>query len=225
MWYLFALGGIIKATPFPEGGYAIFMLAQKKNLAVIIFAFWLPLALLMTLVSLMIYGAVQQDLRQSANDPQIQMAEDAARALASGKSPATLVEVETVDIATSLAPYLIIFDSAGQPVASSAQLNGQTPALPNGVFDFVRQQGEDRVTWQPQSDVRSATIIVPYRGSNEGFVLAGRSLREVEKREDQLTNNLALGWIVSLTALFVTVTFCVVIGARLISKNADGSAR
>ena len=201
------------------------MLAQKKNLVVVIIAFWLPLALLMTLVSLMVYGAVQQDLRQSANDPQIQMAEDAARALASGTSPATLVEVEGVDIATSLAPYLIIFDDKGQPIAASARLDGQTPALPNGVFDFVRQQGEDRITWQPQPGVRSATVIVPYYGSNAGFVLAGRSLREVEKREDQLTTNLALGWIVSLIALFVAVTFCVAIGARLISKNADASSR
>lgn len=201
------------------------MLAQKKNLTVVIFAFWLPLALLMTLVSLMVYGAVQQDLRQSANDPQIQMAEDTARALAGGKLPATLVQGETVDIATSLSPYLIIFNDAGQPTASSARLNGQTPALPNGVFDFVRQQGEDRITWQPQPGVRSATVIVPYRGSNPGFVLAGRSLREVEKREDQLTTNLALGWIVSQIALFVAVTFCVVIAARLISRNADASAR
>lgn len=192
------------------------MLAQKKNLLIVIIALWLPMALLMTLATLMIYGAVQQVLRQSANDPQIQMSEDAARTLANGTSPAAIVQRDAVDMATSLMPYLIIFDDKGNVVASSARLNGQTPSLPVGVLDYVHQQGEDRITWQPQQGVRSATVIVPYSGSSSGFVLAGRSLREVEKREDQLTTNLAMGWLVSLAALLVAVTTCVVIGARLI---------
>jgi hypothetical protein len=44
--------------------------------------FWLPLAAAVTMLSGLVYIAVQQNMRIGANDPQIQLAEDAARALA-----------------------------------------------------------------------------------------------------------------------------------------------
>ena len=88
-----------------------------------------------------LYTIVQQDLRQGANDPQIQMAEDVAAKLAGGQPVQNVVPSEKVDIAKSLAPYLIIFDANGNPIASSAQLDGQTPTIPSGVFDSVRKNG------------------------------------------------------------------------------------
>ncbi len=42
---------------------------------------WLPLALVIVAMSGLVYLAVQQALRLSANSPQVQMAEDAAAAL------------------------------------------------------------------------------------------------------------------------------------------------
>jgi hypothetical protein len=45
---------------------------------------WLPLAALTTALCGLVYLAVQQALRQAANDPQIQMAEDAAYILSQG---------------------------------------------------------------------------------------------------------------------------------------------
>ena len=54
-------------------------------------AFFLPVAVLATLCCGLVYGAVQQDLRMGANDPQLQLAEDAARALDAGAPAATLV--------------------------------------------------------------------------------------------------------------------------------------
>ena len=142
-----------------------------------------------------LYAVVQQVLRQGANDPQIQMAEDAASKLATGQSAQTIVPVEKVNIATSVAPFMMVFDANGTPIASSAQLNGQTPTIPSGIFDSVRQSGEDRITWQPQDGVRSAVIVTQFKGTSTGFVLAGRSLREVEKREDNILQLLNLGWI------------------------------
>ena len=41
-------------------------------------AFFLPVAVLATLCCGFVYTAVQQDLRMGANDPQLQLAEDAA---------------------------------------------------------------------------------------------------------------------------------------------------
>ena len=164
---------------------------------------WLLVAIVVTGLVGLLYTAVQQNLRQGANDPQIQMAEDAAAELEGGQSVQYVVPSGKVDIAKSLAPYLIIFDANGNPIASSAQLDGQPPTIPSGVFDSVRQMGEDRITWQPQAGVRSAIVVTQFKGSTSGFVLAGRSLREVEKREDGLLQILIAGWLVMILATFV----------------------
>jgi hypothetical protein len=178
------------------------MLVKNWNIKGIL-QHWLLIAIVVTGLIGLIYVAVQQDLRQGANDPQIQMAEDAAAKLANVLSVQNVVPSEKVDIANSLAPYWIIFDANGNPIASSAQLNGQTPTIPPGVFDYVRQNGEDRFTWQPQTGVRSAVVVTQYKGSNSGFVLAGRSLREVEKREDNLMLVLVAGWVVMILVTLV----------------------
>ena len=163
------------------------------------------MAAIVTGLSGLLYTAVQQDLRQSANDPQIQMAEDTAAKLADGQQVQNVVPAEKVDIANSLAPYIIVFDATGKPIASSVQLNGQTPTIPSGVFDYVRQNGEDRITWQPQPGVRSAIVVTQFKGSNPGFVLASRSLREVEIREDNIMHLILLGWLaILLVSLLAT---------------------
>ena len=172
----------------------------------IIVRYWLILAVIVTGLSWLIYGVVQQDIRQGADDPQIQLAEDGAAKLADGRSIQEIVPIEKVDIAKSLAPYIIVFDSSGKPIASSALLNGQIPTIPAGVFDVVRQNGEDRISWQPQYGVRSAVVVTQFKGANSGFVLAGRSLREVEKREASIQQIVFVGWIgMLLFSLLATV--------------------
>ena len=49
-----------------------------------VFRVWLPFAVIVTAFCGLAYVTVQQALRQGANDPQIQMAEDAAAALDGG---------------------------------------------------------------------------------------------------------------------------------------------
>ncbi|HYT43890.1 MAG TPA: hypothetical protein VEP90_16240, partial [Methylomirabilota bacterium] len=68
--------------------------------------YWLLMAVIVTGLSGLTYTAIQQDLRQSADDPQIQMAEDTAAKLADGQQLQNVVPPEKVDIATSLAPYI-----------------------------------------------------------------------------------------------------------------------
>ena len=172
----------------------------------IIVRYWLILAVIVTGLSWLIYGVVQKDIRQGADDPQIQLAEDGAARLAGGQSIQEVVPIEKVDIAKSLAPYIIVFDSSGKPVASSALLDGQIPTIPAGVFDAVRQNGEDRISWQPRYGVRSAVVVTQFKGANSGFVLAGRSLREVEKREASMQQIVFVGWIgILLISLLATV--------------------
>ncbi len=86
-----------------------------------------------------------------ANDPQIQMAEDAASALNAGASVESVLPPAKVEIAGSLAPFLMVFDNSGKVLGSSATLHGAMPDYPMGVLDSPRQMGQDRVTWQPEA--------------------------------------------------------------------------
>src|SRR6476646_6768902 len=90
---------------------------------------WLIGVTLATLLTGMIYVAVQQDYRQSANDPQIQFVEDAASQLAAGQTPEAILPYNSVDIADSLAPYLTVFNETGKPIAGSGKLDGTLPTL------------------------------------------------------------------------------------------------
>lgn len=166
---------------------------------------WLPLAALATLLVGLTYVAVQQAYRSGANDPQVQMAEDAAQLLEGGASPESIVPQNSVELATSLSPFLIIYDSSGDPQASNASLQGIVPIIPFGSLAYAKAHGENRITWQPAPDVRLATVIVPFGGGDGGYVLAGRSLREVEDRVSQLTTMLGLGWAATLAATFFLV--------------------
>ena len=143
------------------------------------------------------------------------MAEDTATMLTDGQQVQSVVLAEKVDIARSLAPYIIVFDTSGKPIISSAQLDGHTPTIPPGVFDYVRQSGEDRFTWQPRTGVRSAVVVTAFKGSASGFVLAGRSLREVEIREDALMQIVFVGW---LAILLVTLLATAIIFRRSASR-------
>jgi hypothetical protein len=178
-----------------------------------------------------IYAALQQNIRQSANDPQIQMAEDAAAALSVGAVPASVMPADrtVIDASTSLSPFIMVFDENGTLLESSMKVGDTLPVPPKGVFDFtrsnagevfsgplapisrlrmqfasnVRPAGEDRITWQTATGLRFATVIIHWSASSggaisSGFVLAGRSLREVENREGQLVWIVLAGWVVAL---------------------------
>jgi hypothetical protein len=94
---------------------------------------------------------------------------------------------------------MIVYNDAGRPLGSNAQLNGQTPAPPAGVFDNVRKNGEERLSWQPvlgrEHGVRIAAVMERVNGPQPGFVLAGRNMREVEAREAQVGQLALLTWI------------------------------
>ncbi len=173
-------------------------------------AFFIPAALVLSVACGLGYASVQQALRGGANDPQVQLAEDAAAALASGGTPdsvvgpgsavAGLAGPGTVDAAVSLAPFVVVYDASGAPLASNARLDGAVPAPPAGVLAAATASGRNTVTWQPRVGVRIATVSVPWPG---GTVLAGRSLRTVEQREDMALLLAGAAWLAGLVALVV----------------------
>ncbi len=183
----------------------------------------LPATVVLTVACGLGYAGAQQVLRSGANDPQVQLAEDAARSLDAGATPAGLVGPGSaaaglagpapVSVATSLAPFLEVFDAGGVVVASNATLDGSAPIPPAGVLAAARASGRDVVTWQPRAGVRIAAVAIPWSG---GTVLAGRSLRVVEEREDQALLLAAAAWMAGLVAL---------VAAGIAASWVDGAAR
>ena len=177
---------------------------------------WAYSAIAMTGAFSAIYIAVQQDLRQSANDPQIAMAEDAATQLAVGGSIVSVVtrNAPLLNVKTTQLPWIAVYDAQGNVINASGQLDEHLPQPPKSLFDtsnWVAQKTwtvptgyETRVTWQPQPDIRQAIVLVHYKSQQgEGYVVAGRSMRLTEERIIQLGENLLLTWAFTLACLFV----------------------
>lgn len=146
------------------------------------------------------YGLGQQIQRQNANDPQVQIAQDAASRLNSGATPASLTDLQ-VDMTRSLAPFIIIYDKHGAVVTGTGYLNSKIPVVPFGVLQSSNAQPYHSITWQPASDVRIASVTV---AAKDYYVLSGRSLKEVENRESQLMLIAGLGWVLSLGVVAAT---------------------
>lgn len=172
---------------------------------------WAPLALAITLLSGLLYVVEQQHLRTSANDPQIYLAEDAAVRLKAGVKPVTFATKDPTDIGTSLAPWLAIYDATGTPIVSTGLLHETMPQVPRGVFVDLHSDAdaypapsgkEHRLTWQPETDVRQAIVIVE---AGEYTVVAGRSLREVEERVWQMESMIGIGWVITLLVTLLAV--------------------
>ncbi len=168
------------------------------------YSLWLKIVLVITAFCGLTYVTVQQNYRQSANDPQIQMAEDLAARLSAGQSADSVIDKNTIDIGKSLAPFVIIFNDQGKSATASGRINGEIPTIPSGVFRYMRRHGEDRFTWETKEGIRSAVVVTSFKNNNQsGFVLAGRSLREVERREKQLTLHVTFVWLTTLFFSFV----------------------
>ena len=88
-----------------------------------------------------------------------------------------------VDIASSLAPFVAVYDPAGTVVATNGRLDGRAPVPPLGVLATATKKGSDTVTWQPRAGVRIGLVVLRWHG---GTVLAGRSLRRVEAIESAI---------------------------------------
>ena len=166
---------------------------------------YIPFALVVVVLTIMFgtaYGIGQQILRLNANDPQIQLAHEVAMQLDQGTKAEDVVGAYKVNISQSLASFVVIYDKKGNPVAGTGYLEGARPKIPIGVLKAAENHNDNRVTWQPNNDVRIASVSV---AAKNYYVLAGRSLREVENREQEILQIALSGWVAAL--LFVVIGF------------------
>ena len=173
---------------------------------------WLPLAFVATLLCGLAYAAVQQNYRMGFDGPQIQLAQDAAARLDAGGSPQDIAGSATVDVANSLAPFVITYAADNSVLAGTGKLHGAVPKPPAGVLDAARAKGLKRVTWQPEAGVRIASV--SYATKDGRVVLAGRNMREVELREDALLQMTAIAWAVIVVGSLLTSWVVELLGRR-----------
>lgn len=158
---------------------------------------WIMVLVLITVVFGTIYSVVQQAQRNDANWPQIQISEDIAVKLNDKADPLVLMG-DQVDIAKSLKSFSVIYDKKGKAVSGSGFINDKLPKIDKGVLENSKGKDYNAVTWKPVGETRIAAVVVE---AKDYYVLSGRSLKEVEKNEDNTLMISLLGWLVSVLIL------------------------
>jgi hypothetical protein len=165
--------------------------------------FLLRWAAVITLVFGLFFVAVQQSLRLGANEPQASMGQDIAKKLQDGKAPQDIVFGQ-INIATDTAPFIIIYDQFGKVRAGNGYLNGTVPQVPIGVLAATHGHKINAVTWQPEGNIRIASVSVQ---AGTSYVLAGRSLYVIENKISAFGKWLAAGWVAAMALLIAAYRF------------------
>lgn len=151
---------------------------------------------ILTVIFGTIYTTVQQAVRLSANETQTQLSEALAQAMNAGSDPKSLLGGR-VDVKNTISPFAIIYDTTGKVIAGNGVIDNQIPSLPNGVLAYTKDHTQDRITWQPTTGVRIAAVVTK---ANNGYVLAGKSLRDTENIESKILEIALIGYLISLVA-------------------------
>jgi hypothetical protein len=179
-----------------------------------VFVPYLAIAVIVTVIMGLIYLTVQQNYRSGADDPQLQIARDMHDRLERGVSVQRYMN-DTVTLEKSLGVFAMLYNTNGEPIQSSGFLDGKFPRLRTGVLDFVRMNEEERVTWQPKPGVRIAAVVVHTKLPTIGYILVGRSLKEIEIREHNLMASVFTCWVIAM-ALIVLLAFI-----QLVERNKE----
>lgn len=155
---------------------------------------------IISIILFLIYITVQQSYRTGANDLQIQMARDIACKMERGQSH---IPADSIDVIRSLSPFIVFYNAQGQVIQASGYLEGKLPQVSEGVLDFTNKNGEDLVTWQPRMGLRMAMAVKKTGSVDTPYVAVGRSLPEVENREDHLTKTVFIAWVACIIVLGV----------------------
>jgi len=168
---------------------------------------FIPLFIVVTGLSALSYLLVQQDIRIGANTPLIQAAENTANSISMGNDLTKLKNNSKIDLAKNLATFIMVYDSKRNPIISIGTLHSDIPQVPTGVFNYVDANGEDSLTWEPETGVRLAIVVTKFNTSNSsGYVVAGRSLRVIENNENVLELDTIIAWIIINSSCLIMTT-------------------
>lgn len=148
-------------------------------------------ALVLTLSFGSLSGAVLWYNRSAAFDMPNMLATEYGSYIREGVEPSAL-QMEPVLIKSSYAPFIIVSDKTGKPVAGSANLDTQLPSLPKGVVEHATAKKNHAVVWSPIEDKQFATVTVK---AGNYYVTAGQSLERVQQRCQQLVSITAIGFL------------------------------
>lgn len=166
---------------------------------------WAILAVPITFILLTVYIVAHQLLRQTANDPLVQSAEDWAATIETNVNPNRLDLGNYIDPSLSYQNFGIVYDQDGKIIATSVAAPSDM-TQPDGVFDSVdaAPNNEVRYTWQPATGDRYATVMKRANlQSKSYYVLAGRNLKLIEQHQSQAMWLIFFGWVATLAATFV----------------------
>ena len=129
------------------------------------------------------FYAVMQQMYCTTIEPQIQRAYDLKEQLEQNKKAEYLLPDDTLDLQNGLEGFIALFNKEGKPIRSNDFLNNKMSQLPKEVYDFSKINKEKRITWQPQTGIRMAAVILSVNHPEIKFIAVGRSLKEAEERE------------------------------------------
>ncbi|MBA3828030.1 MAG: hypothetical protein H0X33_03755 [Taibaiella sp.] len=170
---------------------------------------WLPLSAAITLSFAVLYLTLQQNIRMAANDLPYHEALDVRNSLVKGGTPQQVIApYKQLNLSSSHSAFVIIADQQGT-VASSATLSGHAPLIPSDALQNAGENGINSITWQPANGIRNAIVILPYAtAGGRGYVIAGQSLIEGEKRMTILSTIIFTGLVlISIVSLVITILF------------------
>lgn len=151
---------------------------------------WVVGAFVLVVLLAAVYLSAQNLERSGADDAPARLASQAVT-----EPPA---DPAHVDLATSLAPFYVIYQADGTPISGNGYLDGALAAVPAGVITTADDNHQNRVTWQPRPGLRFATVEI---SAGDRVILAGQSLAPTEARIDQLGLLLLAGGGASLILL------------------------
>ncbi len=168
-------------------------------------------ALLLTFTCLLVYGVAQQSLRLGADAAPAALAAETRDRLATGFAAPDAVPSSTVRVESSLSPFVLVYDAQGNLVASSGTLDGAAPVYPAGARAAAAASGENRVTWQPRSGLRFASVVL---ADGQGVVVAAQSLAEPERSIGRIGRLVFLAWACGMACAALLLAGSLAIGRR-----------
>jgi hypothetical protein len=133
------------------------------------------------------YVTLQQTIRADADQPQTALVREAIAQLENGIDPEQIISGPNRDLGQTLNSFVVIYGDSYQPVAGDVLFGGKLPNFPSGALGYALVHGENRVTWQPNDNLRIAAVVRSYQyGGRTGYVVAGRNLQEADNQIKRL---------------------------------------